>query len=61
MKKLKITTIIFLSAAAICLCAMMIILLSSDGRFSFGEGNQNYSLVLEKEFDTADIKSLEQQ
>lgn len=59
MKKLKITTIIFLSAAAICLCAMMIILLSSDGRFSFGGGDQNYSLVLEKEFDTADIKSLE--
>lgn len=58
MKKLKITTIIFLSAAAICLCAIMIILLTSDRSFSFGEDSQNYSLVLEKEFDAADIESL---
>lgn len=58
MRKLKITTIIFMAGAAVCLCAILILLLTSDRGFGFGEENKDYSLVLEKEFDPADIKSL---
>ncbi len=58
MKKLKTITIICLACAALCLCALLGILLFSGRGFRFADGNQIFSPVLEKEFDAADIRSL---
>ncbi len=73
MKKLKIATIVFLGAAGICMCALLILALSGTG---FGRGSngkegeygadagvsglrkEDYALVLEKEFAPEDIRSL---
>lgn len=74
MRKVKIATICFLGCAAVCLCAMLYMALSSGGAFfqgggrvtvegdgaeiSFWENGQNYKMVLEKEVDPEEIGSL---
>lgn len=59
MRKLAIATIIFLVCTAICLCAILVLALSGKGGFHFGDGGQGYySLAMEKEIPSGDIRSL---
>ena len=66
MRKLKISWIVFLSCAAVCLCAMLVLALSGDGGGFWGmlgvnvegEWHANYELVLEKEISAVDIRRL---
>ncbi len=66
MRKLKISWIVFLSCAAVCLCAMLVLALSGKSggfRGMFGADvdggwHGNYELVLEKEIGAGDIRSL---
>lgn len=63
MRKLKITTIIFLAGAAVCLTAILFLALSGEGRLgaerdSGAASSGNYRLVLEREIDPNTVDTL---
>ena len=65
MRKLKVATILFLAGTAVCLCALLVLVLSGSGvgEGGFFEGGSglrdgDYALVLEKEISSEGLNSL---